>query len=81
MKTRQHHNNKGQRQVKTGRTAEQVKRMARRIGVPFGRRPTCPRCHFGGYRQSDAWDGRPQFECTLCDHTWTCGRDGGAYVV
>lgn len=36
MKTRRHHNNNGARQVKTGRTAEQVKRMARRLGVRFG---------------------------------------------
>lgn len=38
MKTRRHHNNKGQRQVKTGRTVDQVKRMARRLGIPFGTR-------------------------------------------
>lgn len=35
MKTRRHHNNKGTRQVKRGKTASQVKRMARRLGIPF----------------------------------------------
>jgi hypothetical protein len=36
MKTRRHHNNTGARQVKTGKTWDQVKAMARRLGVPFG---------------------------------------------
>jgi hypothetical protein len=35
VKTRRHHNNKGVRQVRRGRTVEQVKRIARRVGVPF----------------------------------------------
>ena len=41
MKTRRHHNNKGLRQVKRGKTRTQVARMARRLGVPLGlqRRP------------------------------------------
>lgn len=40
MKARRHHNNKGYRQIKRGKTAEQVKRMAKRMSVPFvqGRR-------------------------------------------
>jgi hypothetical protein len=36
MKTRRHHNNTGYRQVKNGKTWDQVKAMARRLGVPFG---------------------------------------------
>jgi hypothetical protein len=32
MKTRRHHNNDGKRQIKTGKTVEQVYWMARRLG-------------------------------------------------
>lgn len=35
MKTRRHHNNNGSRQIKRGKTADQVRRMARKLGVPF----------------------------------------------
>lgn len=35
MKTRRHHNNTGYRQIKRGKTAIQVERMARRLGLPF----------------------------------------------
>ena len=35
MKTRRHHNNKGARQMKRGRTVDQVKRIARKLRVPF----------------------------------------------
>lgn len=35
MKTRRHHNNKGTLRVKRGKTAEQVKRIARKLKVPF----------------------------------------------
>lgn len=35
MKTRRHHNNKGTRQMKRGRTVDQVKRIARKLRVPF----------------------------------------------
>ena len=42
MKTRKHHNNKGQRQIRTGRTAEQVKRMAERLGIVWS-----PQSHLG----------------------------------
>ena len=46
MKTRRHHNNKGSRQIKRGRTVDQVKRIARKLGVPFvGGAPfVCPDC-------------------------------------
>lgn len=33
MKCRKHHNNKGLRQIKRGRTLQQVKRIAQRLGV------------------------------------------------
>lgn len=33
MKTRRHHNNKGLRQIKTGKTYYQVKRIAKRLGL------------------------------------------------
>lgn len=35
-RTRRHTNTSGQRQVRTGKTATQVARMARRLGVPYG---------------------------------------------
>jgi hypothetical protein len=42
MKTRRHHNNKGLRQIKNGKTSEQVKRMAGRLGIPFNTRSPEP---------------------------------------
>lgn len=36
MKTRRHHNNKGLRQIKRGKTVDQVKRIARKLGVRYG---------------------------------------------
>jgi hypothetical protein len=36
MKTRRHHNNKGYRRIKRGKTRDQVEHMARRLGVPYG---------------------------------------------
>lgn len=41
MKTRRHHNNKGSRQVKNGKTATQVAGMAKRLGVPFRNGAPC----------------------------------------
>jgi hypothetical protein len=35
MKVRRHHNNKGTRQVKRGKTFEQLKRIAKKLGLPF----------------------------------------------
>lgn len=35
MKTRRHHNNKGFRQIKRGKTFDQVKAMCRRLKLPF----------------------------------------------
>jgi hypothetical protein len=34
-KTRRHHNNDGRRQVRRGKTRQQVKRMARRLGIRY----------------------------------------------
>lgn len=36
MKVRRHHNTTGLRQVKRGKTRGQVKRMAKRLGIPYG---------------------------------------------
>lgn len=35
MKTRRHHNNKGLRQIKRGKTIEQVKRIAKKLRIPY----------------------------------------------
>ena len=35
MKKRRHHNTKGLRQIRNGKTYEQVKAMARRLGLKF----------------------------------------------
>lgn len=37
MKTRKHHNNKGNRQIKRGKTVEQVKRIAKSLNIPYDR--------------------------------------------
>lgn len=34
-RTRRHHNNKGTRQIKRGKTYDQVKRIARKLRIPF----------------------------------------------
>lgn len=38
MKTRRHKNNGGYRQIRRGKTRSQVAAMARRMGVPFGKK-------------------------------------------
>jgi transposase-like protein len=40
----------------------------------------CPACRKGGFKLGWAFDGRPEFKCTLCDNTWTCGHSGGEYL-
>jgi len=35
IKRRKHHNNKGSRRIKRGKTYEEVKAMAKKMGVPF----------------------------------------------
>lgn len=35
MKTRRHHNNTGERQVRRGKTRAQVKAIARRLGLKY----------------------------------------------
>lgn len=35
MKARRHHNNKGYRQIKRGKTRDQVERIARRLKIPY----------------------------------------------
>jgi hypothetical protein len=37
MKFRRHHNNKGARQVRRGRTTTQVKRIAAKLGLRYQR--------------------------------------------
>ena len=39
IKTRRHHNNKGTRQIKRGKTVGDVMRMAKRLGIPYGKSP------------------------------------------
>lgn len=36
MKFRRHHNNKGSRKIRRGKTYDEVRRMAQRLGLPFG---------------------------------------------
>ena len=35
MKTRRHHNNKGSRKIKRGKTYDEIRRIARKLKVPF----------------------------------------------
>jgi hypothetical protein len=63
MKTRRHHNNKGSRQIRRGKTVDQVKAMARRLGLKY--KP-----------KADANDKRAEREivkfCPVCGcKTWT----------
>lgn len=43
MKFRRHHNNKGSRKIRRGKTYDEVKRMAQRLGLPFGLAPASER--------------------------------------
>lgn len=38
MKGRRHHNNKGLRQIRRGKTRDQVKRIALKLRIPYGRK-------------------------------------------
>jgi len=35
MKTRRHHNNKGNRQIRRGKTRDQVRKMARKLKIKY----------------------------------------------
>jgi len=35
MRERRHHNNKGFRQIKRGKTKDQVKKIAKRLGIKY----------------------------------------------
>jgi hypothetical protein len=39
VKTRRHHNNKGTQQIKRGKTTVQLKRIARKLRLPFKTKP------------------------------------------
>lgn len=43
----------------------------------------CPNCLIGGLKKEDptfdTTDGRPQFHCDRCNHSFTYGKDGGEY--
>lgn len=45
------------------------------------RKGRCLRCLVGGYTTGTAPDGRPLFTCTACGFSWTCGADGGQFVM
>lgn len=58
VKTRRHHNNKGTRLMQRGHTVTQVKRMARKLHIPFAVAMDCPVCDGVGQLGSD--------ECDIC---------------
>jgi hypothetical protein len=58
-----------------------MKPMDQKIPPRLTRKPRCPRCHVGGYRQGRAPDGRPRFTCTRCDYAWTSGKSGGEFLL
>lgn len=37
MKTRRHHNNDGRRQIARGKCEQRARRLAKAIGVPYGK--------------------------------------------
>lgn len=58
-----------------------MKTMRRGKNIRWAR-PCCGSCGHPGYSQGEAsYDKRPQFKCDSCGHTWTCGKDGGEYVL
>lgn len=41
------------------------------------KREPCPRCHrwiLPQMSSAQPGDGRPQYRCPCCDHTWTMGK-------
>lgn len=38
MKVRRHHNNDGRRQIRQGKTRDQVKRIAEKLGLTYGKK-------------------------------------------
>lgn len=38
---RRHHNNKGYRQIKNGKTAKQVQHIAKKLGIPYKTEDVC----------------------------------------
>lgn len=38
MKFRRHHNNTGLRQIRRGKTVNQVQRIARKLGIPYNKK-------------------------------------------
>ena len=43
-------------------------------------KPACSRCWHRGFWRQTATDGRPEFVCDSCGHTWTSGADGSPYA-
>lgn len=41
----------------------------------------CPRCKSPDYKIDRAPDGRPSFICVSCNEYWTCGYNGGKYMI
>lgn len=38
MKTRRHHNNKGYRQIKSGKPEKQMRQLAKKMNIKYGRK-------------------------------------------
>lgn len=56
-----------------------LKRPRRRRYV-VNRKHPCPKCRHPEFLLGKAGDGRPDFMCTSCEYSWTCGDDGGEYL-
>ena len=56
--------------------------LSAKLGKRKKPRATCPRCIIGGYRllPEGSVTGKPQFQCTRCGNTWTCGNNGGRFM-
>ena len=46
-----------------------------------GKLPVHERCGGGYTQEASPGDGRPEFKCSKCKDTWTCGWDGGPYFI
>lgn len=57
-----------------------IKMARRRKTYVINRKHPCARCRHPEFLLGKAGDGRPDFMCTNCDHSWTCGSVGGDYL-
>lgn len=48
--------------------------------MAYNKTNPCPSCRHPEFEVGVAGDGRPDFLCTNCGHSWTYGDRGGGYL-